>query len=156
MYKRLGRMPDRIKRQADKTYLEKEIWWRSVFDKYGCLVPTDNTKNLVTTNFTLWVLNLAVGVQVLKMSHYRHKRKLVTTFQDSAHSLRVPFIIDFVPLAYCRLENAGCSSYNAANMDVNSEQVTLVRISASLELRTIMVTLHYKAACDKINLQDVI
>jgi hypothetical protein len=58
-------------------------------------------KNLVTTNFTLWVLYLATGVPVLKMSHYRHKRKWLTTFQDSAHSVRVSFVIDFTPLAYC-------------------------------------------------------
>jgi len=106
-------------------------------------------KNLVTTNFTLWFLDLATGVQVLKMSHYRHERKWLTAFQDSVHSKRVSFVIDFIPLAYARPQYVGCSNYDAANMDVNSEQVRLVRTSASLTQRTIMLTLYYKAACDK-------
>ena len=54
----------------------------------GCLTglsdkPTKHSWKIVllTTDFTLWILDLATRVQALKMSHYQHKRHWLNTFQ---------------------------------------------------------------------------
>ena len=103
-------------------------------------------KNLVTTYFTLWVLNFGYwSPNIENESLSIHAEMANHIPRSSSPSTCFFFVIYFVPLAYARPEYVGCSNYDAANMAVTSEQVRLVLTSVRLTQRPIMVTLHYKS-----------